>query len=251
VRAIVVIPARYGSTRLAAKALRRDTGHYLVEHVHARARAARRAAGVVIATDDERIHEACASFGAEVAMTSPACASGTDRVAEAARSLDADIIVNLQGDEPEMDPSTIDRVIALCDEGGAAIGTAAARSRDGAAFRDPAVVKAITAADGRALYFTRAAAPYDRESKGGLPPGGFLWHLGIYGFRRAALARVAALAPSPLERTEMLEQLRWLEAGLELRVAEVERASSGIDTEEQYQAFIARWRARAAGQRGA
>ncbi|MHC4829863.1 MAG: 3-deoxy-manno-octulosonate cytidylyltransferase, partial [Planctomycetota bacterium] len=198
---------------------------------------------VIVATDDERIEQACESFGARVVLTDPACPSGTDRVAQVAQQVEGEIFVNVQGDEPEIEPEAIDTLIALM-EGGPDMATLAVRCHDPEAFASPAVVKALVSPSGRALYFTRATAPFDRERRGAMPEGGFLRHLGIYAYTREFLAELCTLPPSPLEQIEHLEQLRVLEAGRTIQVGEVARAAPGIDTEEDYQAFAHRWHMR-------
>lgn len=242
--AVVVIPARYASSRFPGKPLADGTGRPLIQHVYEQARRAERPERVVVATDDERIAEACRAFGAEVAMTPTDCASGTDRVAVAARALPYEVVVNVQGDEPELDPAHIDRAIALLDEPGAEVATLAARSLDEVAFRDPNVVKVVLGAGGLALYFTRTPAPYARALGGGLPPTGFLAHLGLYAYRRDYLQRIARTPPTPLERLECLEQLRVLETGGRIRCAVVDGAAQGVDTPQDYERFVARWNAR-------
>lgn len=244
-RAVAVIPARYGAERFPGKPLARETGRTLIQHVWERARAARRLSRAIVATDDERIASVCREFGAESAMTPRDCPSGTDRVARVAEALDCDLVVNVQGDEPEMPPENIDRLVALMEGSDCPMGTLAFETGDEAAWRSPDVVKVAWAATGtstggRALYFSRSGLPFDR-ARGG-PPARFWKHLGIYAYRRDFLAKVASLAPSPLERAEKLEQLRVLEAGYPIAVAAAAADSGGIDTPAQYAEFVARWR---------
>lgn len=251
-RAYVVIPARLGSTRLPQKMLLRETGRCLLQHTWEAARQARRPLGVIVATDDERILREVQSFGGQGVMTSPDCASGTDRVAEVARNLltDADVLVNVQGDEPEMDPAAIDRVIdVLAEDGGANMATVAAPFRSRERWQDPACVKVVLDDAGRALYFSRAPIPHlhdcDDRVLSADPP--LLYHhMGLYAYRRDFLMRLAATPPSGLERVERLEQLRVLAMGEAIRVGIVERASAGIDTPQDYAEFVARQRKRAA-----
>lgn len=238
-RAAAIIPARYASTRFPGKALARDTGKYLVEHVWDRVRAARSVERVVVATDDERIAAACRDFGAEVAMTPRECPSGTDRCARAAEAIACDVVVNVQGDEPELDPANVDAVVALMGRTEAPMATLALACEDLVAFRSPHVVKVVRDARGRALYFSRAAIPHYRDG----PFQRFLQHVGIYAYRKDFLRTLAALPPSPLERTEALEQLRVLEAGYEIAVGDAVGHSGGIDTPEQYGEFVKRYRA--------
>ncbi len=220
-----VIPARFASVRFPGKPLAPLAGKPMVLHVWEAARAAKRLDRVVVATEDARIADCVRAAGAEAVMTSASAASGTDRVAEVARRMPADVYVNLQGDEPLMPAENIDRAVAtLTESASRALATLAWPAPAGAAS-DPNTVKVVVAADGRALYFSRAAIPYYRQ---GTPS--YRKHLGIYAYRAATLAAVAALAPSPLERAESLEQLRWLEAGYTIWVGEAAGDSIGVDT---------------------
>ena len=222
-----VIPARYASIRFPGKPLASLAGKPMVVRVWEAARSAGRIDRVVVATDDERIAKVVREAGGEAVLTSPDAASGTDRLAEAARQIPADVYVNVQGDEPLMSPSNIDVAVeTLVSDSRREIATLALPipASDAA---DPNVVKAAVAADGRALYFSRAPIPYVRN---GQPA--YRKHLGIYGYRAATLQRLAALSPSPLERTESLEQLRWLEAGYTIWVGEATDDSIGVDTPE-------------------
>jgi 3-deoxy-manno-octulosonate cytidylyltransferase (CMP-KDO synthetase) len=222
------IPARYGSTRLPGKPLLPIAGRPMIEHVYTRVARARGLDRVVVLTDDERIARAVEGFGGEVEMTPDDCASGTDRIAWAARRWDARAVINIQGDEPLIDPEEISRIAehlaAHPEDPVVTLATPAAPEEMG----NPNAVKVVLALDGAALYFSRSAVPYPRNA-GGFAP---LKHLGIYGYQREALLRLAALPPSPLERSESLEQLRALENGMGIRVLIVERASIGVDTAE-------------------
>lgn len=238
-RAIAIIPARWASTRFPGKTLARETGKYLVEHVWERVRAAKRPERVIVATDDERIARACGEFGADVAMTPASCASGTDRCALVAVGLDCDLVVNIQGDEPELDPRNVDAAIELMERTNAPVGTLALSSGDEAAFHSPHVVKVVRDQRGNALYFSRAPIPHARD---GALTLSFLWHVGIYAYRKDFLATLAAMRPSQLERTEQLEQLRVLEAGHAIAVGAAFGRAGGIDTPEQYAEFVARTR---------
>jgi 3-deoxy-manno-octulosonate cytidylyltransferase (CMP-KDO synthetase) len=250
-RSYVVIPARYGSTRLPRKMLLRETGKTLLQHTYEAARAARRPAGVLVATDHAEIAAEVERFRGDFVMTSPDCASGTDRVAEIARKLPrAEIVVNVQGDEPEMSPDNIDRVIELLEVNPAAgMATLATPLPSAELLTNPACVKVVFDHSGRALYFSRSAIPFvrDPEAACGLArfndPPLFYQHLGIYAYRRETLLEVAALPPSSLEQAEKLEQLRMLQHGGTILVGVVEHASSGIDTPADYAAFVARHRA--------
>lgn len=232
-RVAVVIPARFASARLPGKPLAQIDGRPLIWYVWDKATRAGAVSRVVVATDDERIAAAVRGFGGEVVLTSPLCASGTDRVAEAARGMGEEIIVNLQGDEPMMHPCVIDAVARpLLAEPDVVMTTAALPLDDPAEYASPSVVKVVTDARGDALYFSRSPIPHYREGGGAR----FRKHLGIYGFRRDFLFRVAALPPSPLEEAEKLEQLRVLENGFRIRVVEVEHDSVGVDTPEELEA---------------
>jgi 3-deoxy-manno-octulosonate cytidylyltransferase (CMP-KDO synthetase) len=236
-----VIPARYASTRLPGKPLADIAGRPMIQHVHERV-AASGAAEVIVATDDERVAEACTRFGAEVQMTSPSHASGTDRLAEVAsrRGWSAgEVVVNVQGDEPLLPSSLVRQVAALLSaDPGADIATLGTPVLSLEEFLDPAVVKVVRRADARALYFSRAPIPWHRdEAPGGLATqrsfAGAWRHLGLYAYRVAALQRLAASAPAPLEQAEKLEQLRALHLGMVITVGEaLERPGPGVDTPE-------------------
>ena len=201
----------------------------MLERVYRRAVQAS-ASGVVVATDDERVRDAVEAFGGRAIMTSERHPTGTDRLAEAVRFLDADIIVNLQADEPLIEPSMIDAAVAALTNGpGAAIGTLRKAMTDERDLTNPNVVKVVVAPDGRALYFSRAGIPFPRDGQRAAPA----WrHVGIYAYRRDALLQLAALAPTPLERTESLEQLRALEHGFIIHTAETSHDTIGVDTPE-------------------
>jgi 3-deoxy-manno-octulosonate cytidylyltransferase (CMP-KDO synthetase) len=219
--AVAIIPARFQSSRLPGKALAMIGGRPMVCHVAERARRARGLARVIVATDDERIRAAAASVGAEAVMTRADHPSGTDRLAEVARGLDADVVVNVQGDLPLLDPGLIEALVArLAAEPDLPMATLAAPIHDEAQWRSPHVVKVVVGCDGRALYFSRCPLPYDRDGRRAPgEPFGFR-HIGLYGYRRDVLLRLAALPPSPLEERERLEQLRALEHGIAIGVVE-------------------------------
>jgi 3-deoxy-manno-octulosonate cytidylyltransferase (CMP-KDO synthetase) len=228
----VVIPARFDSSRLPGKALLPLAGKPMLQWVHERARASA-AAEVCIATDDERIASAARGFGADVAMTARTHLSGTDRIAEVAiarRWADEDIVVNVQGDEPLIPPVVIDQVAKLLAANPRTdIGTLAVKIDTAADMADANVVKVACDAGGRALYFSRAPIPFNRDAPA--VPAAALRHVGIYAYRVAALRRLAGLSPTRLELIEKLEQLRALENGLEIRVAlAVERPLSDVNT---------------------
>ena len=238
---IVVIPARYGSSRLAGKVLAKETGKYLVQHTYERALCAKRVNEALIATDDERVLAACRQFGAPCVMTSSAHQSGTDRIAEAVASRPCDIVVNLQADEPEIDPAYIDRVAGLlADNPDASMATLLAPFEKAEDVANPNIVKCITGKDDRALYFSRSVIPYDRQAAGIGQLDLYRRHLGIYAYRREFLLAYTAMPQSKLEKCEKLEQLRVLENGFTILTATVEKAWDGVDTPEQYDAFVKR-----------
>ena len=239
--ATVVIPARYGSTRFAAKILAAETGRPLVQHVVDRVRQCRRVRDVIVATDDERIAAALRPFGTTVAMTSPDHQSGTDRVAEVAAGLTDDVIVNVQGDEPEIEPAVVDALVERLETSADDMATAATPFPAGADVADPNLVKVVTGVTGRAIYFSRSVIPHRREADFAGHVAYHL-HLGIYAYRRDFLLTFAGWAPTPLERAEKLEQLRALEHGRSMYVQVVSRATHGIDTPGQYAAFVERYR---------
>ena len=227
-RILGVIPARLASTRLPRKVLREIAGRPMIEWVW---RAAAESGGmdaVVVATDSDEVAEACRAQGIEVVMTSPECASGSDRVYEVSRTLEAEIYVNIQGDEPLLTPGHFAPLLGLFARAEVQVTTVAVPCPSGD-VANPNAVKVVTAADGRALYFSRSTIPFDRDAVGF---GGYRKHLGLYAYRKAALERFAALAPSTLEQTERLEQLRMLENGMAIYVGQVEGDTIGVDTEE-------------------
>ena len=239
-RTAIVIPARYASSRLPGKPLLKATGKYLVQHVYENA-CRSRANAVVVATDDERILHAVHSFGGQAMMTRADHPSGTDRVAEVARKLDADIIVNLQGDEPQMDPAILDVLPGLlARDAEAAMATLAVPFKTVEAWRDPNCVKVVCDEQGRALYFSRSPIPFVRDGSPDLAarPPRFLHHLGLYAYRREFLFHLASLAPQPLEELEKLEQLRVLALGYKISVGVVQHAGRGVDTPEDYERFV-------------
>ena len=238
-----MIPARLGSTRLAEKLLLRVAGKTILQHTYEAASRATLASGVLIAVDHPRLLAEVNSFGGRAVMTSPDCASGTDRIAEVARQLpDVELFVNVQGDEPEIDPVTIDRVArALIDDAEAVMATAGTPIRDASLVCEPSCVKIVMGRRGRAVYFSRAAVPYLRgeltqEVLESDPP--LYWHhIGLYAYRRDFLEWFSSQPPGRFESAERLEQLRAVEAGKPIVVAAVEKAAPGIDTEEDFAAF--------------
>jgi len=229
-RIVGVIPARYASTRFPGKALAELCGRPLVQHVVERAGRARLLDEVLVATDDPRIEAAVQGFGGRVVMTSPRHPSGTDRIAEVVQGLRCDLVVNIQGDEPLLDPAMVDAAVApLAEDPTIPMGTLA-RPMGVEEAADPSKVKVVLDRQGFALYFSRAQIPFLRD---GAPPGAaspFLLHVGLYVYRRETLLRLAGLPPSPLEERERLEQLRALEHGIRIRVVVGEHESFGVDT---------------------
>lgn len=238
---IVVIPARYGSSRFAGKVLARETGKYLVQHTYERALCAKTVDQALIATDDQRVMDACREFGGECVMTSITHQSGTDRIAEAVAGVGVDIIINLQADEPEIDADYIDRVAGLLiDNLDAAMATLLAPFESAEDVTNPNIVKCIAEKGGKAIYFSRSVIPYDRQAGGVGDISIYKRHLGIYAYRKDFLMKYTSLEPSFLEQREKLEQLRAIENGYTILTGIVEKAWDGIDTQEQYQSFVKR-----------
>ena len=247
-RVLVVIPARFGSSRFPGKALADLGGAPLVVRTAQTAARITAADNIVVATDDERILEAVTAAGLDCEMTGD-CATGTDRVGEVARRHEHGIVVNLQGDEPLLAPREIDRLIgAMRTDPGTDVATFGHPFGDESAWRDPNQVKVVTGTDGSALYFSRAAIPgtFPGAAAGGHDSGhrAALRHIGIYGFRRPALERFLGLERTPLEIAEGLEQLRALENGMTIRVLATDHEPIGVDTPEDLEAVRALWRDR-------
>jgi 3-deoxy-manno-octulosonate cytidylyltransferase (CMP-KDO synthetase) len=227
-RIAAVIPARLASTRLERKVLRELAGRPMVEWVWRAAAGSGVMDPVVVATDSDEVADICRERGIPVAMTSANCASGSDRVREVARQIDADIYVNIQGDEPTLTAEFFAPLLELFDRPEVQVATLAVRC-PAVDIDNPSAVKVVTALDGKALYFSRARIPYDRDGAGA---AGYRKHLGIYGYRKAALEKFAELPPGWLESVEKLEQLRLLEAGIDIYVASAPGETIGVDTEE-------------------
>jgi 3-deoxy-manno-octulosonate cytidylyltransferase (CMP-KDO synthetase) len=230
---LAVIPARFASTRLPGKPLVPLGGKPMIERVWDRVRQASSVAGVLVATDDERIRSAVEAFGGQVVMTRSDHRSGTERIAEvAAGRKDVDIFVNVQGDEPLIEPAAIDQAVeAIEADSEVNVSTLAVPISTPADIMDPNVVKVVLDFDGNALYFSRAPIPWVRD-RGGPVHAQHLKHLGLYAFRRPALLEFATFPQGDLERIEQLEQLRWLENGYRIRVAETEHDSVSVDVPE-------------------
>jgi 3-deoxy-manno-octulosonate cytidylyltransferase (CMP-KDO synthetase) len=226
-----VIPARLASTRLSRKVLREIAGRPMVEWVWRAASASGLMDPVVVAADSEEVRTECRARAIPVVMTSEACASGSDRVREVARQIEADIYVNIQGDEPTLTEEFFKPLLALFDRPEVEVATLAVRCPP-QELGNPNAVKVVTALDGLALYFSRATIPFDRDRTGF---AGYRKHLGIYAYRTAALEKFGTLAPTPLETLERLEQLRLLENGIGIYVAEAPADTIGVDTEEDLQ----------------
>jgi 3-deoxy-manno-octulosonate cytidylyltransferase (CMP-KDO synthetase) len=234
----VIIPARLGSTRFPRKVLARETGKYLIEHVFERVAGAPGIDRVILATDSEEVLVAGRSFGAETILTRADHPSGTDRVAEVARRLTHDVIINVQGDEPLIEHGDLAILRGFFERGDGPrvdLATLAARRSDPEGFRDPNIVKVVIGAAGNALYFSREPVPHLRAGEA------LEWHqhVGIYAYRRDVLLELSVLPQTALERRERLEQLRALENGWRMEVGLTAHRHLGIDTEEEYRRFVA------------
>jgi 3-deoxy-manno-octulosonate cytidylyltransferase (CMP-KDO synthetase) len=227
-RTAVIIPARYASTRFPGKPLADLDGQPLIAHVYRRAAACPGVEQVIVATDDMRIAAAVRAFGGDARLTRADHPSGSDRIAEIAAALDCDVVVNVQGDEPLIDPRAIAQAIEPFADPDVQIATLCHRMVDPGEFADPNVVKVVVDRAGFALYFSRAPIPHLRDERGGWPP--LFRHIGLYAYRRQALLVLASLPPTPLERAEALEQLRALEHGIRIRAVETAYESIGVDT---------------------
>jgi len=231
-----IIPARFASTRLPGKPLLADTGKPLIQHVYERVAAVDAVDRVCVATDDERIVAAVKAFSGQVVMTRSDHPTGTDRIAEVASRLDTDLVLNVQGDEPEIDPDHLEALIERMGNG-AEMGALACPFPDDADPADHNAVKVVINRAGRALYFSRALVPHARDPQDAVPPH---LHIGVYAYRREFLLKYASWPVTPLERCEKLEQLRALENGVAIEVVTVSHAAPGIDTPADYAAFVKR-----------
>ena len=253
-RSTIVIPARLASTRLPRKLLLRETGKSVLAHTYESASKARRPSGICVAADCEEIAAEVRAFGGNVRLTDPACASGTDRVAEVARELkDVDVLVNVQGDEPEISAAAIDLAVELLEQDPTAVmSTLATPLRTKEQLFGPSCVKVVFDQAGRALYFSRAPIPYPRNWEDALlmsNPPHFHQHIGLYAYRRDFLLKLATLPLAPLEQVENLEQLRVLHAGHAILIGVIDEPTTGIDTPADYAAFVKRWNS-GRGERG-
>lgn len=227
---VAVIPARYNSTRFPGKAIADLDGRPMIEHVYRRAASCAIVSDVIVATDDLRIATTVAAFGGNVRLTRSDHQTGTDRLAEVALTLECDIVVNVQGDEPLIDPRAIGEAVAPFTDPSIQVTTLYRRIDDPADLSNPNVVKVVLDRGGYALYFSRAPIPHARDPRGGWPP--LYKHIGLYAYRRSALLVIAALEPTPLERAEALEQLRALEHGIRIKAVETRYDTIGVDTPE-------------------
>jgi 3-deoxy-manno-octulosonate cytidylyltransferase (CMP-KDO synthetase) len=230
-KAAAIIPARWASSRFPGKPLFTIRGKPLIQHVWERCLKAKTLSQIIVATDDMRIAEVAFAFGAEVSLTSPKHQSGTDRVAEVAAKLRGfRHIINVQGDEPALDPRLIDRLVQVLQRNPELQMVTAASAFDSESDAlNPNNVKVVTARDGKALYFSRSRIPFDRDALKGSTP---FWHIGIYGYRRDFLAQFVRWKPTPLECAEKLEQLRSLEMGAAIHVVRTRHRALGVDTPE-------------------
>ena len=237
-KTIGVIPARWASTRLPGKILVDLNGKPMIQHVWEKAKKAAALDDVLIACDDERVQEACAAFGATAVMTSLDHASGTDRIVEAVKDLDADIVVNVQGDEPLISPDVINALAdVLQSDAQCPMATVIKKLENEEDFLNPSVVKVVTDRNGIALYFSRHAIPFNREEKDF--SGMVVYkHLGIYAYRKDFLIKFNELPFSSLEQTEKLEQLRVLEGGYKIKTVETDFETIGVDTPEDLQRVV-------------
>ncbi|HUE74145.1 MAG TPA: 3-deoxy-manno-octulosonate cytidylyltransferase [Pirellulaceae bacterium] len=243
----IVIPARLASTRLPRKLLLKETGKSVLQHTYESASRATRPSGICVAADCQEIAAEVRSFGGRVELTSPDCASGTDRVAEVARKLpDVDVLVNVQGDEPEISAAAIDLAVELLEKNPSAVmSTLATPIRTQQQLDDPACVKVVFDSRGRAIYFSRAPIPFPRNWDDSLltaQPPHFYQHIGLYAYRREFLLQLASMPRAAIEKVENLEQLRVLDAGHTILVGVIDEPTIGIDTPDDYRAFVERWR---------
>jgi 3-deoxy-manno-octulosonate cytidylyltransferase (CMP-KDO synthetase) len=227
---VAIIPARYASTRFPGKPLADLDGRPMIEHVYRRVEACRDVSRVIVATDDLRIATAVAEFGGRVKLTKVTHRSGTERLAEVAAALDCDIVVNVQGDEPLIDPRAISESLEPFADPSVQVTTLYRRISKPSELTNPNVVKVVLDRSGFALYFSRAPIPHSRDPRGGWPP--LYKHIGLYAYRRSALLVLATLDQTPLEQAESLEQLRALEHGIRIKAVETRYDSIGVDTPE-------------------
>ena len=240
---IAVIPARYESVRFPAKVLAKDTGKYLIQHTYEQVCKADLVEKVIIAADSTKVFDACKEFGANCVMTSEAHQSGTDRIAEAVEKINADIVINVQGDEPEIDPANINLLAQLMiDNPNADMATLIAKFQTVGQIANPNIVKVVIGRDRFAKYFSRSVIPYCRQTGGVGNIDDYYRHLGIYAYRKKFLLLMTKLPVGRLEQIEKLEQLRVLEFGHNILTGLVAHTVDGIDTPEQYAEFVKRYK---------
>ena len=239
---VIAIPARFGSSRFPGKVTAMLAGKPVIEHVYEACKKTN-LGRIVIATESPRVVSTCIQFGANVLMTSPTCQSGTDRIYQATENCDEDFIINVQGDEPFINPQTIIKIADLlrsdpaCD-----IATAVMATTDDAKIDNPNCVKAVLGKDMRALYFSRSRVPFKRDPSAENKDFIYWHHCGIYGYRKEALKRFVSLPQSPLEKIEKLEQLRALEDGMTIKCVQIEPSGPAIDTEDDLKRAEAYWK---------
>ncbi|MCE5341398.1 MAG: 3-deoxy-manno-octulosonate cytidylyltransferase [Planctomycetaceae bacterium] len=243
---LAVIPARYESTRFPGKVLAKQTGKYLIQHTWEQVRKVSVIEDVIIATDSDIVQKACGEFGAKCVMTSAAHQSGTDRIAEAVSKIDVDVIINVQGDEPEIEPANVELLARLMiDNAKTKMATLIAKFDSKEQVENPNIVKVVVDRSRNALYFSRSVIPYCRKN----PPVGdfndYFRHLGIYAYTKDFLLAITKLPMGRLEQIEQLEQLRVLENGFQILTGLVSHIAPGIDTPEQYEEFIYRMKNKA------
>jgi len=241
VKIIAVIPARHESTRFPGKVLARDTGKYLIQHTWEQVRKAKLLEKVIIATDSRIVLDACKTFGADCVMTASIHKSGTDRIAEAIEKINTDIIINIQADEPEIEPANIDLLAQLMiDNPQTKIATLIAKFENKEQILNPNIVKVVIGKDRYAKYFSRSVIPYCRNSAGIGDLNDYYRHLGIYAYTKDFLLNITKLPAGKLEQIEQLEQLRVIEYGYQILTGLVNHAADGIDTPQQYAEFVKR-----------
>ncbi|MBW8002882.1 MAG: 3-deoxy-manno-octulosonate cytidylyltransferase [Planctomycetes bacterium] len=241
VKVLACIPARYESTRFPGKVLANDTGKFLIQHSYEQICQASLPEKIIIAADDKKIADAAKSFGAECVMTSTEHESGTDRIAEAVKDIDVEIIINLQADEPEINPDDIDTLCKLLlDNPDCSMATLTADFKNAEQIADANIVKVVVDNNNKAIYFSRSVIPYNRDASGVGSVKQYLRHIGIYAYRKELLLKLTSMPQSPLEKIEKLEQLRALENGFAILTAKVNHTCDGIDTPEQYAEFVKR-----------
>lgn len=244
-KSVIIIPARLASTRLPGKLLLKETGKSVLQHTYEASRKSQKVDKVIVAADDESIVNEVRSFGGEVQMTAPDHVCGTDRVAEVAATLDEyEIIVNVQGDEPEISADAIDQLIDLLEQNSdVPMATLSTPIRCRNMLEDPSCVKVVADQRGRAIYFSRSVIPYPRQDGEewlAAEPASYFQHVGLYGYRKEFLLRISTLPVPAIEKIESLEQLRVLHAGHQILVGEIDHPIAGIDTPEDYAAFVRR-----------